>query len=127
MRTSGATVSAFVLLTAVSGCSTGEPAQAPQQPVKSLLPKPSESLATPAPHQSEPATLFSSFRTSRISQEKWRIETGMVQPPAVTVQALDSYGEVLVRIDAALDWTRISGSEECGGDARSTTVHIDTD
>lgn len=107
-------------------CSSGEPVQPPQEPVEQQAPKPPGSLAMPATHKSEPVSLFSSFNASQISEENWEIGTDMVQPAAVTVQALDSSGEVLVRTEAALEWTRISGSEECGGDARSTTVRVDT-
>lgn len=65
--------------------------------------------------------------TSRIDQQNWQIETDMVAPTAVTAQALDVHGVVLVRDEASLEWTRISGSEQCGGDSRSMPILLDTD
>lgn len=117
---------AAVQICSDDGCSSGVPVQPPQEPVEQQPPKPPGSLGTPVTHQPEPVSLFSSSRASRVSEESWEIETDMVQPAEVTVQALDSFGEVLVRTEAALEWTRISGSEECGGDARSSTVRLNT-
>lgn len=109
------------------GCSTGVPVQAPHEPMRDPSPKPPSPMAMSATSQSEPAaSLFASFRTTRSSEKNWKIETDMVQPATATFQALGSSGEVLVRTEAALEWTRISGSEECGGNARSTTVSLDT-
>ena len=109
------------------GCSNGAPLQAPSDPLESPSLKPPSPLVTPETHQSEPVSLFSSFFTFRISEKSWEIGTGMVQPTVAIVQALDSSGEVLARTEAALEWTRIGGSEQCGGNTRSTTVRLDTE
>ncbi len=111
------------------GCSNGVPVQPPQQPTATLPPPPPpppDTFATPAPQQSQPTELFSQFITSRISEEKWEVQTSMVQPAEVTAQALDASGTILAITQAPLEWTRIGGSEECGGPSRSTPVRLDT-
>lgn len=108
-------------------CSSGVPVQAPRQPsaVPSPPPIPPSNPASTANEELPPAP-FASFRTSRISDGAWEIETEMVQPKVVTAQALDSEGDVLARVEASLAWTRISGSDECGGNQRSTPILVET-
>lgn len=105
-------------------CSRGVPVGAPLE--ASVPPVPSAN-ATQTPAGADPAGPFSHFMTSRIDQANWQIETDMVTPTAVTAQALDLRGRILVRTEAALEWTRISGSEQCGGNARSTPILLNTD
>lgn len=111
-------------------CSKGVPAGPPlEASVPPAPPTPPASLsdATPAPPDDGSAGPFSHFITSRNDQENWQIQTDMVTATEVTAQALDVDGMVLVRDEVALEWTRISGSEQCCGDSRSTPILLDTD
>lgn len=108
-------------------CSKGVPFGPPLEPSAPPAPPAPSADATSAPSDDGSARLFSHFMTSRIDQQNWQIETDMVAPTAVTAQALDVHGVVLVRDEASLEWTRISGSEQCGGDSRSMPILLDTD
>jgi hypothetical protein len=108
-------------------CSSGIPVQAPQQPSAAPFPPPvPPSSAAPTGSKEVPPGPFTYFSTSHISHGDWQIETGMVQPAAVTAQALNPQCVVLARAEASLEWTRISGSEGCGGNQRSTPILLTT-
>lgn len=101
-------------------CSDGSPVAVPRSTARpSNTPEAgSPSIGTdPAP--SGP---FSSFTTSRLNSGEWEIETAMVLPDSVTVQALDINSQVLAQGDGTLKWTRINGTEECGGNASAGPV-----
>lgn len=51
----------------------------------------------------------------------------MVQPGEVTARALSADGEILASTETGLEWTRVGGSEQCGGPMRATSILLDTD
>jgi hypothetical protein len=125
--THASSVAAVQICSDDNDCSSGIPVQAPQQPSATPSPPPvPPSSAAPTASKEVPRGPFAHFRTSQISHEAWQIETEMVQPAAVTAQALNSQGVVLATAEASLEWTRISGSEECGGNQRSTPILLTT-
>jgi hypothetical protein len=76
--------------------------------------------------RADPSGPYSSFTTTRLSEESWEIETGMVLPEEVMVQALDAQGLILAEVKETLEWTRINGTEECGGNTRSNPIRLIT-
>lgn len=120
-------IAAVQLCADEDGCSSGVPVQGPQQPTGTPSPPSApDSLTAPAEAPSDSTGAFSHFITSRLSDKNWEIETNMVQPAGITAQALGDDGAILARTEAALEWTRTGGSEECGGPARSTPIRLDT-
>jgi hypothetical protein len=93
--------------------------ETPKPPAPNTEPAAGTSRATP----SGP---YSSFTTARLSEASWEIETGMVFPEEVTVRALDSQGLILTEVKKTLEWTRINGTEECGGNTRSNPIRLNT-
>jgi hypothetical protein len=118
-------VAAVQLCSDDNDCSSGTPFEAPK-PLRTVQPSPPELPGIPASTASNnaPSGPFSYFRTSYLSHGHWEIQTDMVQPSAVTARALDLDGVVLAEVEASLEWTRISGTEECGGNQRSTTIFL---
>ena len=50
------------------------------------------------------------------------VQLDMTAPDAVVVTVLDAGGWELAAHDAGLDWTRVGGSEECGGPHAASVV-----
>ena len=107
-------------------CSDGSPVAAPHQMTET--PEPAAPNTEPAPMTSRtnPSGPYSSFTTTRLSEENWEIETGMVLPEKVIVQALDTQRLILAEVKETLEWTRINGTEECSGNARSNPIRLIT-
>ena len=51
-----------------------------------------------------------------------RFTVGMSVPDSVEVTVLGPDGAVLAEVDAAPDWVRVGGSEECGGPHEATVT-----
>ena len=89
------------------------------------LPAPSASLpvtALPAPSASEPA--YSPFTASRVDERTWRVSLLMRSPTTVTLTAYSADGTVLARRGLEPGWTRVGGSEACGGPATAGPVRL---
>jgi hypothetical protein len=48
----------------------------------------------------------------------------MSAPKKATVKALDARGEVLAQRDVDLTWTRVGGSEQCGGPSTAGPITL---
>lgn len=59
-----------------------------------------------------------------VQGDTWTFSLGMSAPESVTVRALSAEGEVLAEIDAALEWHRVGGSEQCGGPGEAAPVSL---
>lgn len=59
---------------------------------------------------------------SRIDDHTWTFQLGMSAPKAVTVRASSVYGTALAERDVTLEWTRVGGTEQCGGPAEAAPV-----
>lgn len=67
------------------------------------------------PSPSTTSDTSSRYKAEQDSQTHWTISMEMTTPEDATVRALSDNGEVLAEKDVSLDWTRVGGSEECGG------------
>ena len=92
---------------------SGEPA-----PTKTLSPS---QLATGT---SLPDATGALFHASQSSEHSWEIATGMSTPKNATVRALSARGEVLAERDVTLNWSRVGGSESCGGPGEADPISL---
>lgn len=59
------------------------------------------------------------------SGDRWAFTTGMSTPDAFTVRVLSTDGTIRTEVEAAPDWVRVGGSEQCGGPGEATvTVRV---
>ena len=87
------------------------------------LPAPSASLSgTALPPTSEPA--YSPFTASRVDERTWRVSLLMRSPKTVTLTAYSADGTVLARRGLEPGWTRVGGSEACGGPSTAGPVRL---
>ena len=88
-----------------------------------VVPAPSASGAvTTLPSPSGPA--YSPFTASRIDEHTWRVSLLMRSPKTVTLTAYSADGTVLARRGLELGWTRVGGSEACGGPGTAGPVRL---
>jgi hypothetical protein len=76
--------------------------------------------AIPAPARSAPP--FSPYSASKVDDRTWTFSLLMRAPERVTVRALSADGTVLAERVIALGWTRVGGSEQCGGPATAGPI-----
>ena len=57
----------------------------------------------------------------------WTIRMGMDSPTTVVITAFDSVGGELGTKTAALSWTRVGGTTQCGGPERAKPVELRID
>ena len=86
------------------------------------LPAPATTVPTPAPAPSAPA--FSPFTVSRADDRTWTVNLLMQAPRTATITAYSADGSVLVRQNVELGWTRVGGTEACGGPGTAGPVRI---
>lgn len=91
------------------------PARAPETSVApGTVPAPATTLpVTPGPSRSVPD--YSPFTAARVDDRTWQISLMMRSPKAATIRAYAADGTVLARRDVEPGWTRVGGSEACGG------------
>jgi hypothetical protein len=78
--------------------------------------------AMPAPATSAPS--FQPFSAARVDDRTWRFSLLMRSPETVRVRALSAGGTVLAERDLKLGWTRVGGSEQCGGPATAGPITL---
>lgn len=88
------------------GCSVPAPS-AGTLPMKSIAPD-----YSPTPEASQPRPPFFATQTDA---DTWVFSLGVGLPEQVTVRAVAIDGTVLAEQDSELVWTRVGGSEQCGG------------
>ena len=59
---------------------------------------------------------------SRIDDHTWTFQVGMSAPKAVIVRARSADGTVLAEREVTLKWTRVGGTEQCGGPSEAGPV-----
>lgn len=64
-----------------------------------------------APADRQPGTLYS----HREDKDTWVFTLNSGTPPEVTVKAIAADGTVIAEKDQGLVWTRVGGTEQCGG------------
>ena len=77
---------------------------------------------TAAPSRSVPG--YSPFTAARVDDRTWQISLMMRSPKTVTVRAYSADGTVLARRDVEPGWTRVGGSEACGGPETAGPVRL---
>jgi hypothetical protein len=58
----------------------------------------------------------------RVDDHTWTFQVGMSAPKAVTVRASSADGTVLAERKVTLEWTRVGGTEQCGGPGEAGPV-----
>lgn len=87
------------------------------------VPPPATTLPlTPAPGPSAPP--YSPFTVSRADDRTWTVNLLMQAPKTATITAYSADGGVLARRDVELGWTRVGGSEACGGPGTAGPVRL---
>jgi len=112
---------AGVELCADNACSVprqNQPTSDEPAPVETLTPS---QLATGTP---SPGATGVPFHASQSSDHSWEIATGMATPKNATVRALSASGEVLAERDVTLNWSRVGGSESCGGPGEADPISL---
>lgn len=105
------------------------PVRAPAAPVTpGAVPAPATTLAVdPAPSRSMPAPpvpSYSPFTVTRVDDRTWKVSLMMRSPKTVTIKAYSTDGAVLAQRDVELRWTRVGGSEACGGPETAGPVRL---
>lgn len=116
----------------VQGCVEGECSHYVQLQLETDVPvhtlEPGTALPThptQAPESSEAeAREASPHFSSRVDSDTWAIQFSMSSPDGVTVRALDERDRVLAEEAFRLTWTRVGGTEECGGPAEAGPVTL---
>lgn len=68
----------------------------------------------PAPAQAEKSAAGSGSLTHQ-PNGSWVLTTGAAPPSVVTFSIFDAAGKLLAQQSNSLNWTRVGGSERCGG------------
>jgi hypothetical protein len=102
-------------------CSRPAPTPADPLPLRSVAPTFDPSTATPQPApESESYPLFTVTREG----DTWNFQMGMSAPPRATISALAADGTVLAEQKFDLTWTRVGGSEQCGGPMSTPPIEL---
>ena len=92
------------------------------------VPPPSTMLVvTPAPAPTVPAPSapsYSPFTVAGVDERTWKVSLMMRAPTTATITAYSADGSVLARRDVELGWTRVGGSEACGGPGTAGPVRL---
>lgn len=60
----------------------------------------------------------------KVDDSTWQFSATMSAPKRATVRAMSASGEVLAERDVDLAWTRVGGSEQCGGPATAGPITL---
>jgi hypothetical protein len=103
----------YVEFCAEGVCSSPAPTAAPAESIAPLLPSP-DALPTSSP---TPRAIYSPYVGRKVDERGWQFSVGMGAPRRATVRAFAADGTVLGERDVDLEWTRVGGTEQCGGPA----------
>ncbi len=94
-------------------------------PVATLPDVPTPGAPGPAPSGIAPsAPPYSPFTVARVDERTWKVSLMMRAPKTATITAYSADGSVLARRDVELGWTRVGGSEACGGPGTAGPVRL---
>jgi hypothetical protein len=99
-----------------SGCSQPEPTAGTPVPLKTVVTE-----FSPRP---EPTVSLPPFYSRRQDQDTWVFTLNFGDPSEVTVRALAADGTVLAEQEQELVWTRVGGTEQCGGPATAPPIQL---
>ncbi|WP_349899189.1 hypothetical protein [Parafrigoribacterium soli] len=60
----------------------------------------------------------------RVDDHNWTFQVGMSAPKTMTVRANSADGTVLAEREVSRRWTRVGGTEQCGGPAEAAPVTL---
>lgn len=101
-------------------CSTPSPGETqPDEPLRPATANPQD--ATSYPTTAPTATVFP-YGATKVDDRSWKFSLDMTSPKDATVRALTADGEVLAERDVTLTWTRVGGSERCGGPSEAAPI-----
>ena len=89
------------------GCSQPEPTAG--------TPVPKKTVVTEFSPEPQPTVTHAPFYSHREDQDTWAFTMTFGNPAEVTVRALAADGTVLAEQEHDLVWTRVGGTEQCGG------------
>ena len=92
------------------GCSQPAPTPGPPATKETVAPTFAPEVPSPTP----PAS-FPPFHGQRTDSDTWVFTLSLGTPSDITVRALGADGAVLAEQEHHLEWTRVGGSERCGG------------
>lgn len=103
-------------------CSVLGPGSSNVAPVEQAESPSLENFDTPS---AAPTPMIPMYFVSKVDDDTWKISFDLGSPDQVMVRALSVTGEVLAERDVALEWTRVGGSERCGGPAEAPPITLD--
>lgn len=95
-------------------CSEPEPTAGTPVPMKTVVTE-----FSPEP---QPTVTYPPFHSRREDQDTWVFTVSSGDPAKVTVRALAADGGVLAEREQELVWTRVGGTEQCGGPVTAPPV-----
>lgn len=99
-------------------CSRLAPELGAPVPARTIEPTFSPDTEPPAPVTSAP------YLATRSDNAVWEINVDIRTPRNATVSALTADGTVLVSQNVELTWTRVGGSEQCGGPMSTPPIEL---
>ncbi|MFF1254855.1 hypothetical protein ACFVYC_20500 [Pseudarthrobacter sp. NPDC058329] len=105
---------------------TPQPTTAPKS---TIAPGPSAipgqaATAVPAAPGADSGSKYSPYFGKKIDDRTWQFSAPMNAPAKATVRALAASGEVLAAREVELTWTRVGGSEQCGGPSTAGPITL---
>ncbi|SDT01027.1 hypothetical protein SAMN04489743_1453 [Pseudarthrobacter equi] len=99
-------------------CSRLAPEMGAPGPARTIEPTFSPEAEPPAPVTSAP------YFATKTDNAVWEVNVDMRTPRNATVSALTADGTVLVSQNVELTWTRVGGSEQCGGPMSAPPIEL---
>lgn len=106
---------------------TPQPSTAPKStitPSEDSLPGQAATAAPASPGTPASGTVYGIYTGRKIDQRTWQFITPMSAPKKATVKALDALGQVLAQRNVELTWTRVGGTEQCGGPSTAGPITL---
>ncbi|KRE44558.1 hypothetical protein ASG92_12890 [Arthrobacter sp. Soil736] len=67
---------------------------------------------------------YSPYFGKKVNDRTWQFSATMNAPKGATVRVLNAEGGVLAERDVELTWTRVGGSEQCGGPSKAGPIAL---
>lgn len=93
-------------------------------PSGGALPGPAATAVPATPGTPVPGTVYGMNTARKVDERTWQFIVPMSAPKKATIKALDARGEVLAQRDVDLTWTRVGGSEQCGGPSTAGPITL---
>ena len=102
-----------------TGCSQPAPRPGTPMPMKSVVPE-----FSPEPPSPSPPVSYAPFYGNQEDGDTWAFTMSFGTPDHVTVRALAADGTVLAEQEHDLVWTRVGGTEQCGGPVTTPPIQL---